>query len=191
MELITFKDSIIRKENLMVTVTGHMIDRENRTIARFPACNITFVRQKLTAFLNELTQKYGSIHLILSATKGVDLLAIEWAIVTKNPVDIFLPQDEFSFLNQAVNYGTDGPEWLELYQKAKQTKHIQIHTPVSIDNPTLQFVSPSSQTNQHYVDLYSNREVSELVVDDIHLDKANIRFFRSGKCELASYFDTN
>ena len=152
---ITFLSTLPEDDRaIRVVVTGHMVDRESRPQPRFPAQHIGRVQATLGHCLDQLAQSCGPLRVITSATKGVDLLAVAYAIETGTPAEIYLPQgDEASFLAGAVNYGPDGLRWVEWYEQAKASATIRIHTPVLATDPTRAFLTPETGTTQHYEDL--------------------------------------
>lgn len=154
MALITFNtDPPLSSRLIRVVVTGHMVDREERSSPRFPSERVGAVRATLAACLDCLAKPHGALRVVTSGTKGIDLLSISICLDRQWPVEVYLAQDEASFLTRSVNYGIDGPSWLALYERAKQSALVTIHTPMREDKPSQPFCSPPLGTTQHRVDL--------------------------------------
>lgn len=152
-----------------VFVTGHMPDKPNRATPRFPENAVEEVRNDLRTTLSQLHHKQPIQQVVCSATAGTDLLAIEWAVDNGVPAEIYLPYEEESFIQGAVNYGNEGQRWLSIFQRAKQAEKVQWHYPVLTSDPNKKAIKTEveklSSTGQHYVDLNLHM-VSRLKTDD-------------------------
>ena len=154
MALITFLTNPSPTEKLTrVAVTGHMVDREGRLSPRFPAAQVGAVRETLAACLDALARERGALRVITSGTQGIDLLAVGICLEWGWPADMYLSQDEQSFLQRSVGYGADGPTWLALYERAKRSGLVSVHTPVCANDHSQPFRTPAQGTTQHRVDL--------------------------------------
>jgi hypothetical protein len=162
-QLITFHHTLREDDHITrILVTGHMVDRENRPQSRFPSRSLECVRETLSGCLDGLARAHGLLRIIMSATKGVDLLAVDFAIANGMPAEVYLPQaDESLFLANAVNYGPDGPQWVERYLRARATAWVTVHTPVDATDPLRPFWTPQGGASQHYEDL--NRYMAGLL----------------------------
>jgi hypothetical protein len=154
MVLITFLTNPSPTEKLTrVAVTGHMVDREDRLSPRFPAAQVGAVQETLAACLDTLARERGALRVITSGTQGIDLLAIDLCLERGWPADMYLAQDEQSFLPRSVGYGAEGPTWLTLYERAKRSGLVGVHIPMSASDPSQPFRAPAQGTTQHRVDL--------------------------------------
>jgi hypothetical protein len=93
------------------------------------------------------------LRVITSGTQGIDLLAIGLCLERGRPADLYLAQDEQSFLPRSVGYGAEGPTWLALYDRAKRSRLVSVHIPVSASDPSQPFRASAQGATQHRVDL--------------------------------------
>lgn len=157
--VISFNDQEAQNDGLSVFVTGHMIDKPERTNPRFPSESMLDIRGALWSNLNEVNDKDGIRRLICSGTAGVDLLAVEWILPNNIEGDLYLPYDLESFVEHAVAYGDLKEYWAKIFSRAERSPKVRLHTPSLSDGsfPTRKRVEELSEQSgdayQHYVDL--------------------------------------
>jgi len=101
-------DRIFRVPSVVV-FTGHMVDRPEREIPRFPPHLEQQVKSAIRDRLQELNAGFG----YASAACGSDILFHEAMLERKGESHIVLPYEKALFIEDSVNI-TGSPEWLAL-----------------------------------------------------------------------------
>lgn len=102
----------ILKPPTVVIFAGHMIDREDRSVPRFPPHLETAVRSEIDHQLNKLDARIG----YCSAACGSDILFIEAMQDRDAEVNIVLPFDMEDFIKKSVGYA--GKHWVTRFRRA-------------------------------------------------------------------------
>lgn len=102
----------ILKPPTVVIFAGHMIDREDRSVPRFPPDLETAVRIEIDQHLKKLDARIG----YCSAACGSDILFIEAMADRDAEVNIVLPFDMEDFAKKSVEYA--GERWLARFRRA-------------------------------------------------------------------------
>ncbi|MCK5569959.1 MAG: hypothetical protein KAJ15_09595, partial [Spirochaetes bacterium] len=89
----------------IITFSGHMIDRADRKVPRFPDFAAGSVKKEIAIVLDELDAGIG----YCSAACGADILFIEAMIERGAEVNVYLPFCAEDFLKTSVSYA--GIEW--------------------------------------------------------------------------------
>ncbi len=96
--------------------SGHMIDKSNRLVPRFPAGKVSIAITEIKNKLEELNA--GSDDLaICSGACGGDLIFAEACLERNMKLELKLPFDVPEFLDRSVNFA--GHEWQERFFKVK------------------------------------------------------------------------
>jgi hypothetical protein len=100
--------------HLVLLFSGHMIDRRDRAVPRFPAALEAGAARRLAGELDAL--QVGPRDLALSqAAAGSDLLFIEACQQRGVPCRVLLPFEEAEFIERSVLPSVDGTRWRERY----------------------------------------------------------------------------
>ncbi len=94
--------------------TGHMVDRLDREVPRFPATMDGLVARRMFDALRELDAGPRD-HGLCGGAAGGDLIFAEACLGWDTPVSVLLPQDEDAFLAESV--APSGTGWEERYRK--------------------------------------------------------------------------
>ena len=101
----------LRPPTLLV-FAGHMIDRSDRLIPRFPAACVSEVKREIARRLDETDARIG----YCSAACGSDLLFIEAMHERGAEVNVVLPYAQTDFLRSSVAFA--GREWTLRFEEA-------------------------------------------------------------------------
>jgi len=107
----------------VVLFSGHMIDAPGREKPRFPADNEPIAAKAITAALADLG--VGSADLcICGGACGGDLLFAEASLARSARLELYIPFDEATFLQESVDFA--GNDWRARFfaAKARATLHV-------------------------------------------------------------------
>jgi hypothetical protein len=109
--------------NNVVLFSGHMIDAPDRKIPRFPPDKEPAAAGAITDALSKIGVTGGDLAICGSACGG-DLLFAEACLAREMRLEIYIPFDESTFLDNSVDFA--GGNWHERYiaVKAKATLHV-------------------------------------------------------------------
>jgi class 3 adenylate cyclase/tetratricopeptide (TPR) repeat protein len=91
----------------VVVFAGHMIDRPDRTMPRFPLQLEPLVAREIRRKLDDLEPGFG----FSSAACGSDILFLEAMLELGAEVSIVLPYKEEEFIRDSVEIGLDSKKW--------------------------------------------------------------------------------
>jgi class 3 adenylate cyclase len=116
---------------VVVVFTGHLIDAPDRPIERFAASSEHAVSELIRRYVAEVRAKVG----FSSAACGADILFLEAMLELGGEINIVLPSDTDSFVQQSVLPGGNH-RWVERFQRvmkaAKQVIHASQHTATEV-----------------------------------------------------------
>ena len=96
----------------VVLFAGHMLDRDDREMARFPATMETSIKDALREYLAPLTPLIG----YSSAACGADILFLETVLELGGQIHIVLPYGESEFVADCVDI-TENGNWASRFQE--------------------------------------------------------------------------
>lgn len=96
----------------VVVSVGHMLDRPDRAVPRFPPSQEEAVRAQIVRHLDETDARIG----YCSAACGSDLLFLEAMYAREAEVHVVLPYSAADFLEASVRYA--GPQWVARFEEA-------------------------------------------------------------------------
>lgn len=104
----------------VIVAAGRRVDAPDAQAARFPACNVDAVRQKI----RELFAREKPVALVSSGACGVDLLAIQVAAEQHMERYVLLGAEPAEFRKTSV---VDRPgDWGELFDQAMKTAKVEV-----------------------------------------------------------------
>ncbi|HRQ42542.1 MAG TPA: hypothetical protein PLD25_31895 [Chloroflexota bacterium] len=103
---------------------GHMLDRPDRAIQRFPAHLEDQARQHIDEALDKLKADTNDRVYIGGAACGGDILFIERCLERGLHVNIYLPYSEPLYIKQFVSFG--GDRWVERYYTLRNHPQVDI-----------------------------------------------------------------
>lgn len=92
---------------------GHMLDRSDRTLKRFPAALEAEVRKQIQEALDKAKADTNDRAFLGGAACGGDIIFIECCLERGLQVSIYLPYAEPLYIKQFISYG--GERWVERY----------------------------------------------------------------------------
>ncbi|UCF38807.1 MAG: DUF4071 domain-containing protein, partial [Acidobacteriota bacterium] len=98
----------------VVVFTGHMVDRPNRPIPRFPPALVPHVRAEIRRRLEKLDAQTG----YASAACGGDILFHEAMLDRGGEAHVVLPFESEEFIRESVDLLPDG-DWVQRYYKIR------------------------------------------------------------------------
>lgn len=110
--LIPLQIHEILRPPTVVTFTGHMLDRPDRPVQRFPPQLEPSLRVAIDTTLTEMDAQIA----YCSAACGADLIFLEAMSDRGGEVNIVLPFRQDDFLAQSVSFA--GPEWIARFHRA-------------------------------------------------------------------------
>lgn len=115
--------------------TGHMIDRPNRLVPRFPAAIETAVRDAI----RERLVKHGAGLGYASAACGSDILFLESLLDLEGKAYVVLPYEREQFKRDSVEI-TDDPRWVERFENVlKKASDVLLASEQPLVESTLSF----------------------------------------------------
>ena len=124
--------------------SGHMIDAPNRKEPRFPADKEQIAAAAIAAKLDELKAGQGDLAFCGGACGG-DMLFAEACLERGVRLDVRLPFDEPTFLQNSVTFAGDG--WVDRYYKMKSDEKTRIYVMPDELGPTPKSVNPYARNN--------------------------------------------
>ena len=94
---------------------GHMLDRPDRPQSRFPADMEEVARQAIKEKLAKWQASANDVAFTPGASCGGDIIFIEECLELGMKVEVYLPGDIATFVNQSIDYA--GPDWVRRYHK--------------------------------------------------------------------------
>lgn len=111
-----------------ILFSGHMIDKEDRTTARFPAFKEKGVKQAIRDHLAEEKERIKQpLYGIAAAACGGDILFHELCRELYIPSEIYLGLPPEQFKETSVAYA--GKNWAERYERLLTSLPVHIYTP--------------------------------------------------------------
>lgn len=107
--------------------SGHMIDKPNRTPARFPNDKAEIAASKIVETLSNL----GADKLDLGLTQGAaggDILFAEACIQFGTTIQLMQPFPESDFIQRSILPSSQGESWQARYWKLKQYKPLSVRS---------------------------------------------------------------
>lgn len=101
----------------VVVFSGHMMDRPERPVMRFPAAREAAVREQILAHLREVRPGFG----YSSLACGGDIIFCECLMELGAKVHLVLPCPVNTFKRQSVSFG--GPGWEERFHRVLGLSH--------------------------------------------------------------------
>ena len=102
---------------VVVVFSGHMMDRPDRSVARFPAGREAAVREQILAYLREVRPGFG----YSSLSCGGDIIFCECLMELGAKVHLVLPCPVNTFKRQSVSFG--GAGWEERFHRVLGLAH--------------------------------------------------------------------
>lgn len=129
----------------VILFSGHMIDKDDRAEARFPAAMEPLVKEALAAKLDELALGADDLA-ISSGACGADILFIEQCIARGLRSEVYLPFDVPAFLQSSVVFA--GENWQKRFNAMKDNPQVKLMLMPDRLGPVPEDVSPYARTNR-------------------------------------------
>ncbi|RYZ26891.1 MAG: hypothetical protein EOP49_42895 [Sphingobacteriales bacterium] len=134
-----------------ILFTGHMIDRADRAVPRFPAVLEDEVKQKILFHIQAEQARIGEgilLTAIASGACGGDVIFHESCISAGVPSVMYLPKDPGAFVHESVDFA--GTRWV------KRFDHLYEHLPHIICTPEMLLPPLLNDGSEHDVWSFCN-----------------------------------
>ncbi|HXV98189.1 MAG TPA: hypothetical protein VEC93_07185, partial [Anaerolineae bacterium] len=126
--------------------SGHMIDRANRPVPRFPAAMEKEAQERIEKALDKLKADANDLAIMPGAACGGDILFIEACLKRNMRVEILLPFAEADFIKESVAFA--GDDWVTRFYNIRNHPNVSIQLQSDQVGPLPQGDNPYERNNR-------------------------------------------